>query len=331
MARSRRRSSDGFSPKKFFRDYPIVPITAIVLGIGVLLGYWIGQSNLLLRHPHPERTVSKPEAIRKTLVSIPVSMAAIPESIIPKQIAERLAEQERILPTEKGIPFQPFGKKIEKPHIVFVIDDVGYNKRYADLLFSLDPHVTLAILPQLPYSKFFAEEGKKRGFPTILHLPLEPENEGEDPGPGEITARTDTNEIKAIIEKDLTSVPGVIGANNHMGSHATRDRGLMYLILKEFKRKNLFFLDSMTHPNSIGYKVAYALDMPILKRDVFLDNVDDYNYVMDHINETAQIAKETGVAVAIGHYRQNTLSALKKAIPRLEAEGFELATLTDIT
>ena len=329
MVRSRRRRSDGFSLKKFLKDYPIVPIVAIVLGLGVLIGYGLGQKGF---HWHyPTHRVLKPGTIHKTLVNTPISMAAVPESIIPNQIAEKLAEQERILPSEKEAPFQLFGKKVQKPRIVFIIDDVGYNKRYTELLFSLDPHVTLAILPQLPYSKYFAEEAKKRGFPAILHLPLEPEDRDEDPGPGKITVDMGANDVKAILEKDLASVPGVIGVNNHMGSRATRDRSLMYLILKELKERHLLFLDSMTHPNSIGHRVAFALGMPMLKRDVFLDNKDDYDYVMNHINEACQVAKQSGIAVVIGHYREKTLSAIKKATPRLEAEGFELATLTDVS
>ena len=115
-----------------------------------------------------------------------------------------------------------------------------------------------------------------------------------------------------------------------MGSSATRDRGLMYLILKELKRKQLFFLDSMTHSESAGHHVAYALGMPVLKRDVFLDNIDDYNYVMEHIQDVAPVAMQAGSAIAIGHIRENTLSAIKKAIPRLEEEGFEISTLRDL-
>ena len=328
MAKRRYESGSSFSLKRFFRDYPIIPITTVMLGIGVLIGYSLGQKGFGWHYPKYD--VLKSQTIRKTFGSTPVSMAATPEPF-PERMVEKLVGQEKTIPTERMIQPQAINEKVQKPRIVFVIDDIGYNKKIADLLFSLDHHVTLAILPGLPYSKYFAEEGKKRGFPTILHLPLEPEDQEVDSGPGKITMEMSANEIKEILEKDLKSVPGVLGVNNHMGSRATRDRALMYMVLKELKQKQLIFLDSMTSPRSNAHKVAYALGMPVLKRDVFLDNQDDFDYISKHIEETEQVAKQAGIAVAIGHYREKTLSAIKQATPRLESEGFELATLKDIS
>ena len=134
-------------------------------------------------------------------------------------------------------------------------------------------------------------------------------------------------EIKTTLNKDLASVPGVAGVNNHMGSRATQDRAFMYLILKELKNRKLFFLDSMTHPDSVAHNVAFAVGIPSFQRNVFLDNVDDFNRIMEQIHETAQVAKQLGKAVAIGHYRENTLLAIKKSIPKLEADGFEISIL----
>jgi polysaccharide deacetylase 2 family uncharacterized protein YibQ len=67
-----------------------------------------------------------------------------------------------------------------------------------------------------------------------------------------------------------------------------------------------------------------------LKRDVFLDNTDDFDYVVTRIDEAARIAKASGHAVAIGHVRENTLLALKETIPKLEARGFEIARLKEL-
>ncbi len=328
MAKRRYSDNKSFSLGKFFRDYPIILITVMVLGIGVLIGYGLGQKGFGWHYP--KHIVSRSQAIMQTFGSTPVSMAAMPEPF-PKSMAEKLVGEEKVLPAERAVQSKAISEKIQKPRIVFIIDDIGYNKKIADLLFSLDHRVTFAILPQLPYSKYFAEEGKKRGFSTILHLPLEPEDAEQDPGPGKITVDMGVNEVRETLEKDLASVPGVLGVNNHMGSRATRDRGLMYIVLKELKRKQLIFLDSITSSNSIGHKVAYALGMPVLKRDVFLDNQDDSDYISKHIDEAAQVARQNGVAVVIGHYREKTLSAIKKAIPKLESEGFELATLKDVS
>jgi len=211
-----------------------------------------------------------------------------------------------------------------------VIDDLGYNKHHEELLFSIDRPLTLAILPQLAYSGYFAEEGKKRGFETILHLPLEPDNEHDNPGPGVITVDMSPDGVRVILKKNLATVPGVVGVSNHMGSRATRDLSLMYLLGRELHAKNLIFLDSLTHPNSAGFAMARLAGTPTMKRDVFLDNQDDFDYITRQIEEAARVAKIKKQAVAIGHIRENTLRAIKEAIPSLEAQGIRLSTLKEL-
>lgn len=311
--------------RKFIKDYPIISIGFVILIFGAVAHLLTHQSSGISHGTHTHSNIPKKEAIASVVPSAGFEAPA------QKPIAPPPAREEKVTPIQRWFQPKPAIKKIEKPKIVFVIDDLGYNKRYADLLFSIDRPLTVAILPQITYSKYYAEEAKKRGFETLLHLPLEPESEGEDPGPGLISSRMRAGEVKDILERDLASVPGVVGVNNHMGSRVTRDRALMYLIMKELRSKQLFFLDSMTHPKSAGHRVAYALGMPVLKRDVFLDNIDDYDYISKRIEETAELARETGKAVAIGHIREHTLLAIKDSIPRLEAEGFEISNLKDLT
>lgn len=314
--------------KKFFQDYPIILTVLITFVLGASIGYGVAHKNFK-GWSRPAQKVLQSDGFKEVAIAstIPAANFSMP---LPKPLIPQPSQEEKLTPLQKLFQPKPAAEKPQKPKIVFVIDDLGYNKRYAQLLFSINRPLTVAILPQITYSKYFAVEAKKHGFETLLHLPLEPEDIGEDPGPGLIKANMKTDEIRFILENDLASVPGVVGVNNHMGSHASRDRGLMYLVLKELKRKQLFFLDSMTHPKSVGHRVAYALGMPVLKRDVFLDNIDDYNYIMERIQDVAEAAKQTGNAVAIGHIRENTLLAIKKAIPRLEAEGFEISNLKDL-
>ena len=136
--------------------------------------------------------------------------------------------------------------------------------------------------------------------------------------------------IKLMLRKNFASVPGVEGMNNHMGSRGTRDIRLMSTVLRELKKRNLFFLDSMTHPDSIGVLTAVIQGVKALKRDVFIDNYDDYAYIKRQIEEAAARAKEEGHVVAIGHIRANTLEAIKDSVKSLEARGFVLVPLSDL-
>ena len=320
----RRPTRKTFSLRQFLRDYPIVPVVLISLAVGVLGGYFLGYGNALRRSALDSKILKK----MAMAATVPTPSFSVP---IPKRAPQRIFEEKKQA-AEPARTEKPIIEKTEaqKPKIAFVIDYIGYNKRYAELLFSINRPLTLAILPRLSYSKYYAEEAQKRNLPVLLHLPLEPDNAYEDPGPGAIMSRMSVTEIKEVLEENLGSVPTAVGVNNHMGSEATRDRTIMYSILKEIKNRKLFFLDSMTHPDSVGYQVGFGLGIPVLKRDVFLDNVDDFDYVAKQIEKAAEAAKQSGTAVAIGHPRDNTLLALKEMVPRLESQGFEIVALTEL-
>ena len=332
----KRSAKQSFSLQLFLKDYPIVPVVVVVFLIGVGTGYVLGQRKGL--GYHFSKDVFSSGALKREAMTSPALQLVKSEAVAVAAVPATLPQKFEVKPEVKQEGFsikklfspKPNPERSRKPRIVFVIDDIGYNNRQADLLFSMKRPVTFSILPRLAYSKYFAEEAKKRGFETILHLPLEPEDAEQDPGAGKITVDMNPSEVKAILDEDLASVPGITGVSNHMGSRATRDRGLMYFVLKELKPKQLFFLDSMTHSKSTAHKVAHAMGVPAVKRDVFLDNVDDFDYITERIEEAAQIAKREGHAVAIGHVRENTLLAIKKAIPHLEEEGLELVTLKDL-
>ena len=330
----RRPKQKTFSLKQFLRDYPIVPVVLISAVVGVLGGYLIGYGKAASKSAFESKVLKK---MAMAATAVPVPSVEVP---LPKRAPQRILEEKEPVMETLPVPLPPAVKQeekpvippveVKKPRIAFVIDDIGYNKRYAELLFSIKQPLTLAILPKVPYSKYYAEEAEKKHLPVILHLPLEPDSAYEDPGPGAIMSQMNVTEIKQTLEEDFTSVPTAVGMNNHMGSRTTRDRSVMYSILKEIRNRNLFFLDSLTHPQSIGYQVGFGLGVPVLRRDIFLDNVDDFDYVTGQIEKAAEVAKQAGTAIAIGHPRDNTLQALKEAMPRLEAQGFEIVPITEL-
>ena len=217
----------------------------------------------------------------------------------------------------------------EHPKIAFVIDDIGAHNKLTRELVSLDPRATYAILPLLPYSRFFGELGRQHHADVILHLPLDTVLD-KVPGPGLIVSNMPDEDIVDMLRRDLNSVPNHIGANNHMGSKGTADRRVMKLILEEFKKDHLFFLDSYTSRSSVVAEVAREVGVPYATRGSFLDNVDKKQAILDAIKLLEQTARERGTAIAIGHYRKNTLEVLRTEIPRLEAEGFEIVRLKDL-
>jgi len=63
---------------------------------------------------------------------------------------------------------------------------------------------------------------------------------------------------------------------------------------------------------------------------VFLDHKDDLAAIKRQLRRTEQIAKRTGVAIAIGHPRDNTIEALREWLPDLNERGFQLVPISAV-
>lgn len=222
-----------------------------------------------------------------------------------------------------------FAPQMGKPKIVFVIDDIGGHDRLTTELLNLKDQVTYAILPLLPYSKYFAHLSEKTKAEVILHLPLDTVND-VIPGPGLIVDTMPDEDVRELLARNLDSVPRRVGVNNHCGSRGTTDKRLMRLILTELKKRGLFFLDSYTTRESVVREVAHKVGVKVLTRGVFLDNSDAKSAISKEIQHVKTLARQKGSAIAIGHYRKNTLEVLAREIPRLKKNGFEIISLKDL-
>lgn len=223
--------------------------------------------------------------------------------------------------------------KEAKAYVAFVIDDWGYNQRYVDLLLQIDRPITLAILPNLRYSGYVAEEIKKNGnvHDIILHLPLE-SKKGDAVEMNTIRSGMEKADILPILAKDLGSIPGIIGVSNHQGSKVTEDKRVMRIILAELKKRNLFFLDSRTTPRSVVPNVAAEIGIRHAVRDVFLDLGEEKTerYVKKQIEKLAGVALQKKRAIGIGHNKMITLTAIKDSIPYLEKQGIVIVPLKEL-
>jgi uncharacterized protein len=198
------------------------------------------------------------------------------------------------------------------PKIAIVIDDIGNDYDLAEGFMKINLPLTLSVLPESRYGKDIAEKARKKGFEVILHLPMEPKNYPDvNPGPDALLTKMTEGEIKAIVDQDINKVPGARGANNHMGSSFTENQDKMRYVLMELKEKNLFYLDSRTTSNSIGFKLAQEMGIPTAKKNVFLDDDLSSKAVRYQIERLLGTARQSGEAIGIGHPHKTTLEVLK--------------------
>ena len=219
---------------------------------------------------------------------------------------------------------------LEKPRVALIIDDVGSVRKAADAMLQVPARLTWAILPFTPYAAEYAEAAKGRGFELILHLPLEPLDRKNNPGPGLIKRDWTDKEIFDQLEANLKEVPGVVGINNHMGSAGTADERLMDLIMREIKTRDLYFVDSMTTDRSVGEALARRHQVRFKKRHVFIDNLSDLESKKKALRELIKIALARGEAIGIGHVRNGTAEAIIEMIPEFEKAGIELVTVSEL-
>ncbi len=219
---------------------------------------------------------------------------------------------------------------IKKTRVALIIDDVGTVRRPADAMLEVPARLTWAVLPFTPYAEEYIQAAKERGFEIILHLPMEPIDRRNNPGPGVIKGEWTETEIIEQLEVNLNQVPGAVGVNNHMGSAGTADERLMDIILKYIKDKNIFFVDSMTSDRSVGEVVARRHQVSFNKRDVFIDNQEDIKSKKRALRELMKIALKKGEAIGIGHVRDGTAEAIIEMLPEFEKAGIEIVPVSEL-
>ncbi|MCG8511343.1 MAG: divergent polysaccharide deacetylase family protein, partial [Rhodospirillales bacterium] len=218
----------------------------------------------------------------------------------------------------------------EKPMIAIVIDDMGMDRKRSARAAGLPGPLTLSFLA---YAEDLPGQGAKAragGHELMLHVSMEPSSKTVDPGPNVLLIGDPPDEIRRRLVWGLERFDGFVGINNHMGSKFTEYRAGMDVVMAELKARGLLFLDSRTTPRSVGALAARAAGVPMVQRNVFLDNVNEVAAVKARLAETERVARRTGAAIAIGHPRDATLRALAEWVPTLAERGFVLVPLSAI-
>jgi uncharacterized protein len=211
--------------------------------------------------------------------------------------------------------------------VALVIDDLGRSVEDVTRLVGLDVPITYALLPFESRTGEVATELRRLGVEWILHLPMEPST-GADPGPGALRRSMSPGELAGATRAALDAVPGAVGVNNHMGSSLSADRPSMDAVLREIGRRGLYFLDSRTSAESVGYRAARDLEIPAAERQVFLDPDPRAEAVRYQFRRLLAVARERGAAIAIGHPHPETLRVLEEEIPLARERGYRFVPVS---
>ncbi len=221
-------------------------------------------------------------------------------------------------------------RPIKEIRLALVIDDVGHNLWDLKPFLEFPEALTFSVLPGLPFSGEAARLVLSADKELIMHCPMEPLN-GEDPGPGVLLVSQKPEDIKKILKNNFSAVPAAVGMNNHMGSRFTADEEAMCVVMNYLKINGKFFLDSKTSPESVGFRLAEQYGVPVLERDVFVDNERCNEYMKESILKGVEIGKRRGYAVLIGHiWSTEMVGILTDLLPELRGRGVIFSSLADL-
>jgi polysaccharide deacetylase 2 family uncharacterized protein YibQ len=238
--------------------------------------------------------------------------------------------------THRCIIKRKSGKKVsdesrdKQPEVALIVDDFGYfNNALVRNFLSLDIPLTISVIPGLKHSVAICKAGSEAGKDVLCHLPMEPQRGSEDYGEIPLVrVAMSSGDIRRVVEKALETTPQVKGMNNHMGSRATADRRVMEAVLEVCRRKDLFFIDSMTTPESVVRETAEKIGVRCLSNDIFIDNTEDAT--RENMLKLLSMAARKGSVIAILHVRQQTLDDLRWFIEEARRRGVRFIKVSEM-
>jgi polysaccharide deacetylase 2 family uncharacterized protein YibQ len=288
--------------------------------IGFLGG--MGLSALMERGEPPRKEVlPMPSPPEETPPRVPLEERGSTSS--PRGTREGLSK-------EKGLP-KGEPSQAHSPRISLIMDDLGWDKDVFERIVELGIPLTLSILPLERDSRWMAERAKRRGFEVMVHLPMEPQNGSGPPIRSSFLKTTmTTRELYTLAESMLDRIPQASGANNHMGSLFTEDPRGMELVAELLAKRKMYFVDSLTSPNSVAYEVAHRKGIRAYRRDVFLDVRRREDEIRTSFQNLVGIARKRGYALAICHPYPETLRVLAELHRESSLEGIKWTRVSEL-
>ena len=308
----KKKKTSSFSPKYKYIIY-ILSVFILILGAflaGVLLENKKIEKKLTKQENTIHKLQSKIHNLEKELTKKPKKEIVImPISSEAKDYEEALKKHKKTSPKPIIKPVKSV-KNTKTPKLVIIIDDVAF-KNQIKLIKEIPYKITPSFFPPtknhpntIKYSRMFNH--------YMVHVPMEALNFNK-PENDTLMVGDSYDRIYKKILQIKTQFPNAKFINNHTGSKFTSDYTSMVYLFKALQKNNLGFVDSKTTPNSKASLVEKEIKIPMYSRNIFLDNIEDREYIRKQLKKAINIAKKRGYAIAIGHPHKITLTTLKNS------------------
>ena len=163
----------------------------------------------------------------------------------------------------------------------------------------------------------------------MLHSPMQ-NSMGYDLGFGGLKKGMSETALKQTLINSFQKVSHMVGINNHMGSILTTDPIAMRWVMEIIREHPFYFVDSRTSAESVAADTATQFNIPNLSRDVFLDHVQNRDFIQGQFLKLVELAKKNGTAIAIGHPHPETVEYLSWALSKLDEKGVAIASISGL-
>jgi len=283
---------------------------------------------------HSKKKVAEKIPPVKPPVSVPEKPSLPPVKLQPQPEEEKPVSPEKPVSKKPGhkqysspviaVPVVPPPAKISGPAVVaIIIDDMGSSMSEVRALMNIGVPLTFSVIPGLHQSREVATAAHNNGYEVMLHIPMEPQDYPRKrlESNGLLLSYGD-KEIETRMRGFMNVIPYAVGANNHMGSRFTENRGKMGVVLNVLKENRMFFIDSMTTPKSVGLAMSRELGLRSTARNApFLDNSQDVSAIKVQLASLTKMAAKKGSAVGICHPHRGTIQALTQQLPIMKKQG----------
>lgn len=215
--------------------------------------------------------------------------------------------------------------------VAIIIDDIGYNLQHGQRALSIPQTLTYSFFPIAPHRDRLLQFAEQRGKEIMLHLPMESLHSQHTLGAGAVLSAHNSEKIRQQVHAALAAVPRAVAVNNHQGSLLTSLPEPMQAVMRALREHGTqIYVDSRTTAKTLAEDSARAQGLVALRRDVFLDNVEDASAIRQQLAALINLAKLRGSAVAIGHPKEATLLVLEQELPRLAAAGVQFVSVSEL-
>ncbi|RLA75636.1 MAG: divergent polysaccharide deacetylase family protein [Epsilonproteobacteria bacterium] len=198
--------------------------------------------------------------------------------------------------------------KKTKPMLVLICDDVVTSSQI-NKINTIKENITISFLPPTSGHKNSAKIATSVSN-YMVHYPMEAIGRKVEE---ENTIRIDDsyNTILKRTKQLKAWYPNANITNNHTGSLFTKDGQAMDRLMRSLKELNYIFLDSKTVGQTVAKKYADKHGVRLLQRDVFLDNIQNRQYIRKQLKIAVSVAKRKGKAIAIFHPHKLSVQTIK--------------------